>query len=537
MIPPLAFPPRRHGARFPLAAKILLWFALNCVLLGGLFVVLVLTVYRLPFDVMLFGSTRERMRPVLQLVEGELRDRPREEWTDALARFSEAYGVRFHLFDFDANQVAGPAVDLPPEARERLQARPRFFRRPPRGPEGARPESAENPPADSFAMPRVLLRTSRPVRYWVFETMALPPFPDDGAPWNWGGFPGERNREERNREERDRDGDRSQQPWSRRGASFLMLVIESPSITGNGLWLDTRPILLFALGGIGLSLALWLPLLHGISRSIAQLAQASRRIAEGRFDVRVADRRADELGDLAHDVNIMAQRIEGLVTGQRRFLGDVAHELCSPVSRLQLSLGILEQKTAETDTRYVASAQRNARQIADLVNELLSFSKAALGGDARHAEPVPLRALLEEVAHRELPESMTVTLDVPDTLQVQAQPDLLARAFGNLFRNTVQHAAEAPIRVSATPAPDGHDARILVQDEGPGVPEDALEHLFEPFYRLDPARTAATGGVGLGLAVVKTCIESCGGRVQAANNTPHGLTVILTLPTATPENA
>lgn len=525
MTPPLDLPPRRHRTRFPLAAKILLWFALNCLLLGGLFVVLVITEYRLPFDVMLFGSTQERVRPVLQLIGGELRDSPREDWNRALARFSEAYGVRFHLFDFDANQVAGPAVDLPQEVRERLLARPRFMARPP-GSRGARPEAAaENPPADEAAMPRVLLRTSGPVRYWLFELLPLPSASDSGRSRGWGGSQGERRP----------DAERPQPPWNRRGFDFLMLVIESPSITGNGLWLDTRPILLFTLGGIGLSLILWLPLLRGISRSIAQLAQASRRITEGRFDVRVADHRGDELGDLARDVNVMAQHIEGLVTGQRRFLGDVAHELCSPVSRLQLSLGILEQKAAENDTRYVASAQRNARQIADLVNELLSFSKAALGGDARRAEPVPLRALLEDIAHRELPDSMALTLDVPPSLYVHAQPDLLARAFGNLFRNTLQHAAEAPIHVSSSPDPDRHGVRILVRDEGPGVPDQALEHLFEPFYRIDPARNPSTGGVGLGLAVVKSCIESCGGRVQATHNQPHGLTVVVTLPACQPE--
>ena len=503
--PGLPIGPRR--ARFPLAAKILAWFALNCLLLIGLLVALVITQYRLPFDVLVFGNTRERLRPVLRLVEAELRERPPGEWNTALARFSEAYQVQFHVFDRQANHLAGRPIELPADVQERLIDRPWFMRRGP--PEGARPEEAANPPNESSLYPRVLLRTTRPVRYWVFERFAIPP-PGQPPPPAPHGEPEGR--------------------WPRWGFLPLTLVIESASVTGNGLFLDARPILLFALAGIGLSLILWWPLLHGISHAIAQLAHASRRIAAGHFDVRVADRRGDELGALAHDINTMAQRIEGLVTGQKRFLSDIAHELCAPVSRLQVSLGILEQKAADESLRYVESAQGSARHMADLVSELLSFSKAALGGDARRPEPLLLRPLIEELLEREVPESVPLSVAVPDGLGVLARPELLSRALGNLVRNAVQHGGGAPVRISA--AREDGAVRIEVADEGPGIPAEDLDHVFEPFYRPDASRAAATGGTGLGLSIVKTCIEACAGQVQAVNRVPRGLAVTLTLPAA-----
>ena len=105
---------------------------------------------------------------------------------------------------------------------------------------------------------------------------------------------------------------------------------------------------------------------------------------------------------------------------------------------------------------------------------------------------------------------------------------MLQRALGNLIRNAIRYAGDAgPIHVTAEPR--GEELHITVADEGPGIPEAALPKIFDPFYRLDEARTKESGGVGLGLAIVKTCVEACNGTVTAANREPKGLAVTIAL--------
>jgi len=110
-----------------------------------------------------------------------------------------------------------------------------------------------------------------------------------------------------------------------------------------------------------------------------------------------------------------------------------------------------------------------------------------------------------------------------------AEPELLLRAVANVVRNAVRYAAGAgPIQVSA--ARENEMIVLRIEDSGPGIPESALPQLFDPFYRVDSSRTRDTGGVGLGLSIVKTCVESCGGTVGCENRQPSGLRVILRLP-------
>jgi two-component system sensor histidine kinase CpxA len=119
-------------------------------------------------------------------------------------------------------------------------------------------------------------------------------------------------------------------------------------------------------------------------------------------------------------------------------------------------------------------------------------------------------------------------IQIPGTLQALAAPGLLGRAVANLIRNAVRYAGEAgPIEVRAE-SREG-TVFLMVSDSGPGVPEETLPKLFDPFYRLDVSRSRDTGGVGLGLAIVKTCVEACGGSVMARNRAPSGLQVEITL--------
>jgi two-component system sensor histidine kinase CpxA len=165
-----------------------------------------------------------------------------------------------------------------------------------------------------------------------------------------------------------------------------------------------------------------------------------------------------------------------------------------------------------------------------MVNELLSFSRAALGRQAKPMEATLLRPLIEDVITKEAIDESLVSLHVGDDLKVEAHVELLRRAIGNVLRNAQLHAPASPIEISADRTHDG--LRLIIADHGPGVPADSLPRLFEPFYRVDTSRTRETGGVGLGLSIVKNCVESCGGAVMAENRQPHGLRIIMSLASA-----
>jgi two-component system sensor histidine kinase CpxA len=244
----------------------------------------------------------------------------------------------------------------------------------------------------------------------------------------------------------------------------------------------------------------------------------------------------DLLASLGQSINRMAARLAGFVIGQKRFLGDIAHELCAPIARTQMALGILEQRADDKHKAYVEDLREEVQHMSSLVNELLSFSKASLGATTAKPVPVRLRSVAEDAVRRESTEGAQVRLDVPVELSAVAEPELLVRALANLLRNAIRYAGQAgPITISTRQ--EGQEILLTVADCGLGVPEPELARIFDPFYRLDASRDAATGGVGLGLAIVKTCVESCRGSVSCRNRQPSGLEVTIRLPAAAEPSA
>jgi two-component system, OmpR family, sensor histidine kinase CpxA len=508
--------------RFPLYAKILLWFLMSLAVLGAACLLLLRAQFHYGLDWMLAAGAGERLQAISEVIAGELNDRPRAEWDAVLKRFNDAYQIQFLIFRVDGTQLAGEPNPLPPEVRVRLlEGRgPPALRPPLRNPAFQEPPAdgpardlplpersrvgpapwrdgprAEFPPRPAVQQrgprPRFVVRTSNPTRYWLVV----------GAPIN-----------------------DSERPV----AGPLVLVALSRSMSAGGVFFDFRPWLAVALGAVLLSALLWAPLVRSITHSISQMTQVTHQIAEGRFDARANERRRDELGSLGQSINRMAVRLAGFVTGQKRFLGDVAHELCSPLARIQVALGILEQRADERQQPYVADLREEVQHMSRLVNELLSFSKAALGPATVKLQPALLRDMVEQAVSREDTEGTEIRVEVSNDLWVLAEPQLLVRSISNLLRNAIRYAGQAgPIMVAAR-REDPH-ALLTVSDCGPGVPDAELAQIFDPFYRLDPAREAATGGVGLGLAIVKTCVESCRGTVTCRNRQPSGLEISVKL--------
>ena len=500
--------------RFPLYAKILVWFFGNILLIVALLYALFRFQFHMDLNSLLAGRAGDRIAAVAEAIRGELnasaQQKKQGSWDAVLERFSKAYGIRFALFWDDASRAAGGELDLPAIVRARLpMPRPPFHI-------GARPPGMEEPGAPGsykfFPPPsghpsrlhlplgsppgsKMVLHTDDPSRYWIL--VRFPLHDADGTP------------------------------------RLLTLVAVSSSLNVGGLFFDYALVFSAAAGALALSALFWIPLVRSITRAISQMTRATARIAEGEFDVRVDEKRRDELGMLGQGVNQMASRLAGLVCGQRRFLGDVAHELCSPLARTQMALGILEQRAGENQLPYLADLREEVQTMSNLVNELLSFSKASLGGVKIKLTSVALRPLIEKAIFQEAYSEATIDLSVSEKLYVLAGYDMLLRSVGNLIRNAIRYAGSAgPICVSATRSIG--QVVLTVADSGPGIPEASLPHVFDPFYRADPSRDRETGGIGLGLSIVKTCIESCGGTVSCRNRAPHGLevTVILKIASA-----
>jgi two-component system sensor histidine kinase CpxA len=312
------------------------------------------------------------------------------------------------------------------------------------------------------------------------------------------------------------------------------LILAAESFYGTPLFFDFKP-WLAALGGVVAVFALcWLPFVRSLTRTVSGITRATDLISRGNFDRHLPEDRGDELGQLAGAINRMADRLSGFVTGQKRFLGDIAHELCAPIARIEFGVGILEHRATEADREAVADVRDEIRQMSALVSELLLFSKAGMEPQTKALTSLEIESCVRTAVTRESSELRSgaqVEIAVEPGLHVLGDTEFVVRAISNLVRNAIRYAGAAgPIRVSTHR--DGAEVVVLVADSGPGLPQQELERIFAPFYRLDTSRNRESGGAGLGLAIVKSCVEACQGRVQCRNGTPTGLEVEIRLNSA-----
>jgi two-component system sensor histidine kinase CpxA len=304
------------------------------------------------------------------------------------------------------------------------------------------------------------------------------------------------------------------------------MLVRADRLDGSGMFFDFKPWLWGGVAVLLLSVAFWSPFVWGITRYVRRLTGAADQIACGKFQVSIPYRGNDELGNLGRTIESMAARLDHLVSGQKRFLGDAAHELCAPLARIRTGLGILEMKLADAASSSLTSIEADVAELASLVNEILAFSRA--GSRSASMRPTPLEPLVREVIAREAAD-IEADVSVSAGLTVITDPALLGRALGNIIRNAATHAGpKAKVAVNAGETPEA--VVISVTDNGPGVPPEEISRLFEPFYRLDRSRSRDTGGSGLGLAIVRAAVETCGGEAFASLPEHGGLAVTIRLP-------
>jgi two-component system sensor histidine kinase CpxA len=290
---------------------------------------------------------------------------------------------------------------------------------------------------------------------------------------------------------------------------------------------DYLPYYALILGAV--ALLCWLLALTIVS-PLRAFARTVDRFGAGDLTVRVDSRRKDEIGELSQAFDRMAERIGTLLSAERRLLQDISHELRTPLARLSFAAELV--RTADNRDEAVARLKKEIQRLTDLVSTLLQVTRAEGDPGAAAFEELWLDELLADVIEDcgVEADARGCELALRSTLRLSIGGDreLLRRAVENVLRNSIRYAPrDSTVEVELTGSPDA--ARIAVRDYGPGVPEDALPKLFQPFFRVDDARESSTGGVGLGLTIAMRAVGLHHGTMWARNVHP-GLQVWIELP-------
>lgn len=288
-----------------------------------------------------------------------------------------------------------------------------------------------------------------------------------------------------------------------------------------------RPQYLWILGVAALFCYL---LARHLTTPVRQLQTAVRAFGHGDLRARASSGRKDELGQLAQTFDQMADRIETLLTAERRLLLDLSHELRSPLARLNVAVELA--RSGEDRERALDRIQKESDRLEALVSELLQVTRAEGDPETRRKEILPLDELVEDVVKDAVIEAESRGCGLRFTngqpVSVCGDPELLRRAVENVVRNAIRYSPrETTVEVSLDRTPKS--ALVRVRDYGPGVPEDALPRIFDPFYRVAADRGRDSGGVGLGLSIARRAVELHKGRLHAENKKP-GLMVEIEIP-------
>ncbi len=309
-----------------------------------------------------------------------------------------------------------------------------------------------------------------------------------------------------------------------------LLIAVPPRRHGGGDFLPYYLWILLVIVLLGYGLAVHL------ARPLRRLREAVDRFGRWDLATRIGSSRRDEIGELARAFDLMAGRIETLMAAERRLLQDVSHELRSPLARLGFAVEL--GRTGSDPKASLDRIKRDVDRLSSLVDELLQLTSAEGDPQTRVVREVPLDELLRDLEDDCSLEAQAkgcrLFLREDGPVSVLGDSELLRRAVENVLRNAIRHAPEgSTVEIELRRRPDL--ATITIRDFGPGVPEEALKAIFNPFYRVDDDRSRASGGVGLGLSIARRAVELHRGTIEARNARP-GLLVAIELPVASDEH-
>ena len=319
---------------------------------------------------------------------------------------------------------------------------------------------------------------------------------------------------------------------SSRGQRYIYVAhIQRPPFQPFLQTLAIRLLIVLVIGGI---FCYWLA--RYLTTPLFKLRTSTNQLAEGDFSARVGTnlaKRRDEVGQLGRDFNTMAERLESMVKAQQRLLGDISHELRSPLARLGGALGLARQRSGPEATGSLDRIERESDNLNEMISQLLTLTRLESGTDGRKLSEVDLDALVREVSEdadfeaRSLNRAVQVVAS--DKCSINGVEDLLRSAVENVVRNAVRFTPEGTaveVELRKQNGSSDNFAVISVRDRGNGVPAESLEKIFRPFYRTEDARDRQSGGgTGLGLAITERAVRMHGGTVCAANAPEGGLAV------------
>ncbi|WP_239643973.1 ATP-binding protein [Grimontia indica] len=286
----------------------------------------------------------------------------------------------------------------------------------------------------------------------------------------------------------------------------------------------------FILGGF-LVYSTWL--IWFLSRRVRVLQRVTADFAKGNLNARAPTNSGSKVGKLNDSFNEMADKISLLITSNRSLTQAVAHDLRTPIFRIQWQAELIKEEAQSEELRKkVTSIIEDTEEMEQLVDELLYFAKIGRQDRSLTKETLPAAPFIQHLVER-LPNRQNREIEViiePD-ISLLADKPLLKRAIENILTNAVRYAEST---VTVICQQNGNTTQIIVEDDGPGIPEEYRESVFEPFFSVDPSRNKANMGHGLGLAIVKLIVEKHDGHAVFEESAKGGAKLIVTIPNQRP---
>jgi signal transduction histidine kinase len=285
-----------------------------------------------------------------------------------------------------------------------------------------------------------------------------------------------------------------------------------------------------------LTLIIGLLLMRRVINPLSEVIAAAQKVSQGDLTARVSvQTRADDLSTLSDNFNRMADELERSDKQRRNLLADIAHELRTPISILRGRLEGILDGVYPPDDAHIAPALEETYLLERLVEDLRLLALADANQLRLELKPVNLAELGETLislfSAQASEKNVNLRFNVdPDLPEVMADPQRFQQVVGNLIDNGLRYTPEGSV-IDLTIHRIENAVEVCVADQGPGIPEDELNHIFDRFWRGEKSRARSTGGAGLGLSIARQLVEAQGGKISARNRSPHGFEVLITLPT------
>ena len=292
------------------------------------------------------------------------------------------------------------------------------------------------------------------------------------------------------------------------------------------------PLVPAAIGAALLALAFVQVLARGLTAPLRQMARAARAMAQGDYETRVVERGRDEVGELARAFNAMARELAETDRQRRDLVANVSHELRTPLAALRAKLENVADGVEPADPETLRTMLAQTERLGRLVTQLLDLSRLESAGVALDVREFAVADVLEQAAREarlHAPDGVEIAVDALPGVRALGDPERIHQVVANLLENALR-VSPSPGRVSLSASGDDGVVRLVVADEGPGIPVGEEERVFERFYRSDAARSG--GGAGLGLAIARWIVDLHGGRIRAEHNSPRGARMVVELPAA-----